>query len=205
MELIERFLTPNPYSRCGVAMERPRGLVYHYTGKAGQDAAGCWRYFEDLKDQVPDEKGKVPRKASSHFIIDQGGTVLQLMPIPDPSTGKNGEVAFHAGPQADTIPAALERFGSFPNAVLFGIEMCHVDWPGRFTSATLEAARELGARLCEMYNLSPDEDVLRHHDITGKLCPRWFVEHPADWVEFRQSIKQRMLEVVCSGTKNGDC
>ncbi len=205
LRLVEKYLTPNPYSRCGMKMDRPRGLVFHYLGKAGQSATECWGYFESLKNQTPDEQGKVPRKASAHFIIDFDGSVLQLMPVPDPTTGRFGEVAFHAGPQAYTLPAARERFGDWPNATLIGIEMCHLNWDGRFMSSTLGAARELGARLCEMYDLDPESEVVRHYDITRKYCPKWYVDHPEDWTGFQKAIKKRMLASACAGAKDGDC
>ncbi len=205
LHLVEKYLTPNPYSRCGMKMDRPRGLVYHWPSKPGQGAAGVWKYFEALKDQIPNEAGKVLRKASAHFVIDLDGTVYQLMPIPDPPTGRGGEVAFHAGPQADTIPEALERFDSFPNGCLLGIEMCHADLTGRLTYPTGAAAVELGRRLCEMYYLDPESEVVRHYDITRKYCPKWYVDHPGDWTGFQKAIKKRMLASACAGAKDGDC
>jgi N-acetylmuramoyl-L-alanine amidase len=196
LNLTEKYLAPNPYSRCGYRMDEVRGIVYHYPAKALQTAAEMWRYFENLKNQTPNDAGRVLRKASVHFIVDLDGSVLQLMPLE--------EIAYHAGPMAETRPIIRDHFGAWPNLVMWGIEMCHVDQEGRYTPATLKTGRELGAYLCELNNLNPDEDIFRHHDITGKLCPKWFVDHPADWVEFKLSIKQCMLAAACAGVEGGN-
>ena len=40
---------------------------------------------------------------------------------------------------------------------------------------------ELTAWLCREFRLDPEEDVIRHYDVTGKLCPLYYVEHPEEW------------------------
>ena len=185
LNIIERYLTPHPNSRRQDPLKVVKGIVLHWVAKPGQSASDVWQYFESAQ-----------RQASAHFIVDLDGTILKLMPLE--------EVAFHAGPLADTRPKAMERFGPWPNACLLGVETCHTDWKGQYTDAMIAAARELCACLCDMFNLSPDEDILRHWDITGKYCPRWWIDHPADWVEFKQSVKQRMLQVACAGAGGGN-
>ena len=32
------------------------------------------------------------------------------------------------------------------------------------------------------------EDVIRHYDVTGKNCPKYFVEHTEAWDTFRQDL-----------------
>jgi N-acetylmuramoyl-L-alanine amidase CwlA len=34
----------------------------------------------------------------------------------------------------------------------------------------------------------PDEDVIRHYDVSGKHCPRYYVEHPQAWDSLRKDI-----------------
>ena len=38
------------------------------------------------------------------------------------------------------------------------------------------------------YNLDKN-DVIRHYDITGKECPKYFVTHPQKWEEFKNSLE----------------
>ena len=185
LNIIERYLTPHPNSRRQDPMEIVKGIVLHWVAKPGQSASDVWQYFELAQ-----------RQASAHFIVDLDGAILKLMPLE--------EVAFHAGPLADTRPKAMERFGPWPNACLLGIETCHTDWKGQYTDATVAAARELCACLCDMFNLNPDEDLLRHWDITGKYCPRFWVDHPSAWMDFKLSIKQEILARACIGTNGGN-
>jgi N-acetylmuramoyl-L-alanine amidase CwlA len=98
-----------------------------------------------------------------------------------------------------------EKYGPWPNDRTIGIETCHIDSFGRYAPETLQAARELCACLCEMFGLNPTDDLLRHWDYTGKMCPRWFVDHPADWVDFKQLVNQEMLAAACGDEKEGDC
>jgi len=34
-----------------------------------------------------------------------------------------------------------------------------------------------------------EKDVIRHYDITGKICPKYFVEDEAAWEKFREDVK----------------
>ena len=41
--------------------------------------------------------------------------------------------------------------------------------------------------LSQLYELE-HEDIIRHYDVTGKVCPKYFVEHPGEWSTFLDSI-----------------
>jgi N-acetylmuramoyl-L-alanine amidase CwlA len=45
------------------------------------------------------------------------------------------------------------------------------------------------------YNLNARERVARHFDITGKRCPRLFVENPAEWFRFKDKVETRIEEL----------
>ena len=102
--------------------------------------------------------------ASSNFIIGLDGEILLVVP-PD-------EVAYCSNDR---------------NSDTLSIECCHPDETGRFTEATYQSLVKLTRWLAEYYDLSQDQ-ILRHHDITGKLCPLYFVEHPDEWDTFRQQV-----------------
>ena len=46
----------------------------------------------------------------------------------------------------------------------------------------------LTAWLCEKFSLT-EEDVIRHYDITGKICPKYFVENEDAWKQFKSDVK----------------
>jgi N-acetylmuramoyl-L-alanine amidase CwlA len=60
------------------------------------------------------------------------------------------------------------------NAYSPSIETCHPDSTGKFNTKTYKSLVELTAYLCKMYNLT-EKDVIRHYDVTGKICPKSFV------------------------------
>ena len=57
---------------------------------------------------------------------------------------------------------------------------------------TEEALVELTAWLCHTFEMNPEEDVIRHYDVTGKLCPLYYVENPEDWDVFRERVVEEM-------------
>ena len=173
----QKLLSVNDYSRPGYKLHKLRGIVLHWIGNAGTDAEFNWRYFESLKDTKE-------RWASAHFIIDLDGKVLQIVPL--------DEVAYHAGPTPDTTETAKKYLGEWPNGCTIGIEFCHPDWTGKYTQATWDAGVKLCAMLCKQFNLT-ECDLYTHHFITGKDCPRWFVSHPDDLVQFEDDVAGELL------------
>ncbi len=107
--------------------------------------------------------------ASSHYIIGLDGEIIRCVP--------EDEVAY-------TTNSA--------NSYSIGIECCHPTSDGHYNEATYNSMIELGAYLCKKYNLDPINDMIRHYDVTKKCCPKWFVEHPSDWVKFKNDIKNKM-------------
>lgn len=107
-------------------------------------------------------------KASSHFIIGLDGEVIQCIPSSEWSYASNDR-------NRDTL----------------SIECCHPDESGQFNEATYQSMVELTGWLCHRFGLS-SEDVIRHYDVTGKLCPLYYVEHPDAWEQFREDVVECM-------------
>lgn len=103
-------------------------------------------------------------KASSHFIIGLDGTIIQCLPLE--------EIAY----------ASNER-----NADTIAIECCHPDETGEFTEETYHSLIELTAWLCGRYNLK-EADILRHYDVTGKDCPRYYVANEDKWEQLKKDV-----------------
>jgi hypothetical protein len=102
---------------------------------------------------------------SAHFLIGLEGEIIQCIPLDEMSSATNDR-------NGDTI----------------SIEVCHPDDTGEFTDATYQSLVKLTAWLCDNYHLSRDH-VIRHYDVTGKLCPLYFVEHEDAWEQFLADVK----------------
>ena len=59
------------------------------------------------------------------------------------------------------------------------------DW--YFEGATVQSAIELTRYLMKKYNI-PADHVIRHYDVTGKICPKYFVEHERAWEDFHDDL-----------------
>ena len=62
------------------------------------------------------------------------------------------------------------------------------------TTRRWRALKQLVAWLCETFDLDPDVDVIRHYDVTGKICPKYYVENEDAWLAFRQDVSARIEE-----------
>lgn len=93
------------------------------------------------------------REVSSNYIVGLQGEIICC--IPD-----------------DEVSWCTNR----ANAYTVSIETCHPDWTGKFSDSTYKSLVELTAHLCKKYGLHPQRGgVIRHYDVTGKVCPKWFV------------------------------
>lgn len=163
-----KLLDVNPYSRPGIALKKVKGVVVHYTANPGTNALDNRNYFNGLSKA---NKGKTKAQstyASSHFIVGLQGQIVQCVPLNEIAYASNNR-------NADTI----------------SIECCHPDQSGKFTEATYKSVVELVAYLCLKYDLS-EGDVIRHYDVTGKNCPKYFVENPKEWTKFKSDVKNKM-------------
>ncbi len=107
---------------------------------------------------------------SSHFVIGLEGEIIQCIPT--------WEIAY----------ASNER-----NHDTVSIECCHPDETGVFNEKTYESMVHLTAFLCEKYNLD-ENDVIRHYDVTGKNCPKYFVEDETAWEKFKDDVGRALAK-----------
>ena len=73
------------------------------------------------------------------------------------------------------------------NADTISIECCIPDDTGKFTDATYGSLVHLVTWLMGRYDLTTD-DVIRHYDVTGKACPKYYVENEAAWEQFKSDL-----------------
>jgi len=107
--------------------------------------------------------------ASSHFVVGIEGEIIQCIPTT--------EIAY----------ASNERNGD-----TISIEVCHPDASGKFTNNTYDSLVELTGWLCGYLGVEP-ENVIRHYDVTGKLCPLYYVENEKEWIGFKEDVGRWLL------------
>lgn len=163
------FIRKNIFSRPDVSRTKVRKIVIHYVANPGSTAQKNRDYFDGLADQDPQAGGV---SVSSHFVVGLEGEVIQCIPVT--------EIAYGNAPRnEDTI----------------SIEVCHPDETGRFSDATYASLVKLTAWLCREMKLEPG-DVIRHYDVNGKNCPKYFVEDEAAWKEFLKDVKEEISSSV---------
>lgn len=107
--------------------------------------------------------------ASAHFVIGYEGEIIQCIPLQ--------EIAYAVkGRNYDSV----------------SIECCYLSEDGKFTDATYQSLLKLCAWLMREYKLTPD-DLRRHYDEGGKLCPLYYAEHEEAWEQLKQDVEETIL------------
>ena len=139
---------------------RVQWIVVHYTGTAAGAKANA-RTFER----------KLEKPRSTHYLVE-GAVVL--------ATVRENRAAWHIG-----APDESKKLPVY-NGNAIGVDLCEQklvmpkgrlhaedqDW--YFTDETEATAAELIAEIMRRHSI-PLDHVVRHYDVTGKLCPRPFV------------------------------
>ncbi len=107
---------------------------------------------------------------SSHFVVGLEGEVVQCVPLDEISSATNHR-------NRDTI----------------SIEVCHPDASGQFSEKTYASLVRLVTWLCREFELD-QSNLLRHYDVTGKLCPLYYVKNPEAWEQFCAEIGRNLAE-----------
>lgn len=166
---INKLLTPYNFNRLGDT-SRIKYIVIHYVGATGGAEANC-RYYASKYIG-----------ASAHYYVGFGGEIWQSV--------EDGDIAWHCG-------AKTYRHPECRNSNSIGIEMCvrnkgsqtaeSRDW--YFEEATVQAAAMLTRELMKKYGV-PADHVIRHYDVTGKICPNPYVyNHTAHtWEAFKAAL-----------------
>lgn len=171
MQKINKLLTPYNFTDKN-SVGRIKYIVIHYVGALGGALENCQYYA-----------GKYVG-ASAHYFVGFNGEIWQSV--------EDEDIAWHCG-------ANSYKHGECRNANSIGIELCvrkrntasqgatDKDW--YFEDATVEAAAELTRYLMDKYGV-PADHVIRHYDVTGKICPNPYVYNTTahTWDEFKRMI-----------------
>lgn len=158
------------------AIRELRGVIAHWTANTnkGANAQANRNYFNNQASVY----------ASAHYVVDDK-TIIQCLP--------DNEVGYHVG--ANVYKSEGERmragFSSLtPNYFVIGFEMCvnsDGDW-----NKTYRNSVDLAAHLLRKHGFTTN-DLYRHHDITGKDCPKMMLT-PEAWGKFKSDITTAMSD-----------
>lgn len=146
-------------------------IVIHYVGALGDAQANC-KYFEHYY-----------RGASAHYFVGHNGDVWQCV--------EDKDKAWHVG-------AGRYKHKYCRNDNSIGVEMCcrrtaNNTW--YFEEKTISSTIELVKELMAKYDI-PIENVIRHYDVTGKVCPEPYVRDTTAWNTFKANL---MTDAPSSG------
>ncbi|MEG0073748.1 MAG: N-acetylmuramoyl-L-alanine amidase [Clostridia bacterium] len=160
MEISEQLISLNKMSRPGLKLNGVKEIIMHYVGNTNTAASANRNYFNNLKNQE-----RV--YASSHYIVGLEGEVIRCIP--------EHEVAYHSGNYEVNLNS-------------LSIETCHINDAGQYSDATYNSMVLLCRDICKRHDLDPLKNIRRHFDVTGKRCPRYFVDNVEAWEKFKNDV-----------------
>lgn len=114
-----------------------------------------------------DYYNKPSTEVSSHFVVGLDGEIIQCVPLWERSSASNWR-------NNDTI----------------SIEVCHPDKTGKFNIDTYSSLVKLTAWLLNEVGLDKNA-VIRHYDITGKECPKYYAQNADAWETFKKDVGKK--------------
>ena len=144
----------------GGTLKNVQYIVVHWTSNQGDTAKNNADYF--AREVV---------KASAHYFVDEN-EVWNSVP--------SDRQAWHVGAKSYVHPTCRNSNSS-------GVEMCLTSKGYVLRRGTIERAVKLVRELMAQYDV-PLQNVVRHHDVTGKDCPAPFVDQPSLWDDFKVAL-----------------
>lgn len=151
--------------------KRIKYIVIHYTANDGDTAWANTNYFKSTY-----------RGASAHYFVDETNVIWRCV--------KDEDVAWHCGGglQGNNGHTFYKKC---TNSNSIGIEICSRKSNGKyyFKENSINNCIKLVKYLMNKYNVNVS-NVIRHYDVTGKICPEPFVKNESAWNDF----KERLIE-----------
>lgn len=157
---------------------RIKYIVIHYVGALGDAKANATYYASGNKN------------ASAHYFVGHAGDIWQSV--------EDRNIAWHCG-------ASIYKHSECRNTNSIAVEMCvkkkntstlnatDKDW--YFENTTVDSTIELVKDLMSKYNIDINH-VVRHYDVTGKVCPNPYVYNENAWNNFRASISKNNIKDI---------
>lgn len=195
----------NVFTRTGIIRKETAAIDIHYNGNPGMTEFELAKYIHELSKQDPHDK-KPDDYVSANYIVGPQA-IIELVPPQEVTytAGANNKDQFYTHLAKNVFGESYTRywpdsyipytdangrvfqFHHSPNLKTCSIECIHPDKSGKFERKTIINLISLVIWLATLFNV-PTSRVLRHYDITGKLCPLYWVLHSEDWCNFRRQI-----------------
>lgn len=160
LPISEQFLTVNEYSRPGLPLTDTPQYIVIHY------TANPGSTAQNNRDYFENLKDTGQTYASAQFVVGLEGEIIQCVPCDEMSYCSNNL-----------------------NEICISIEMCHPDEWGNFNDSTYNNCVYLVAHLMNYYHMDMNQ-LIRHYDVTGKNCPRYFVEHEDRWEVFKGFVEE---------------
>lgn len=175
------------------ARKEIRYIVLHYTTQTSSKAGAA--------KQVCDMWARKGSKGSADYVVDDA-EIVQYNPDPSKhSSWHCGGGLQYSGKKPTSRAASYHNICKNSNSI--GIEMSSNNSTGKYendvspnshwylTPATIANAARLTRYLMKKFNI-PIENVIMHHDVTGKICPQPWCCNEAALAKF-QEFKQQVM------------
>jgi len=150
-------------------ISRVKYIVIHYTGNNGDTALNNTNYFKSY------------RGASAHYFVDENNVYQSI---------EDKNIAWHCG-------ASKYYHSQCRNYNSIGVELCsYINSKGKydFKPKTVENAAWVTKILMNKYKV-PLSNVIRHYDVSHKMCPEPYVRDGKAWTAFKNRLKENYVEI----------
>lgn len=168
-EMIERIMKINKYGRPGTKRNRTTKIAWHFTGQHDVPAKNTVSYFSNVVANGYKVNGRYIY-ASSHLVMGLDGEIYNIIPF--------NEIAYTTNDA---------------NSYSIGVECATTGSDDHYTDEEYVSMVKTGAWLAQLYKLDPRVNFIRHYDVTGKICPRYFVNHKSQWEQFKLDCYNYMI------------
>ena len=191
-------LVPKGHPNRPCYTNNPIAIIVHYTANynKGSNALAHTKYVSRdyiKKDgKVYEINGVTPFVYGCAHVYIDNISAYRVIPYNEyaPAAGDT-QLPKNNGYNGQT-KIAKEVFNHKQNYMSIQYELCingDGDW-----NKTVDNAIEIIARDMIKYNI-PIEHVYRHYDLTGKICPKPFVDNPKDWERFINRLDNKIKEL----------
>ena len=150
-------------------------ICIHWTGNDGDSDEGNANYF-----------ATAIRNASAHAFVDDDSVTVSV-----PANYTAYSVGVDYQDQGSTYAKKGRKFaGKAYNSNTYNIEICDTKKDGKhqFSEKTIINAIAYTKKIMKKYHIDSNH-VIRHFDVTGKICPLPFVVNEDKWKEFKANLE----------------
>ena len=170
---VEQFLTLYNYSKGNIG--RIEYIVIHYVGATG-DAMANARYYASTYVG-----------ASAHLYVGFKGQIVQSVECQNIAWAVGTNNGYRHPRCRNSNSISIEMCVRNPHG---SVSRTDKDAGWYFEQATIEATQRLVRVLMDVLNI-PIGNVLRHHDVTGKMCPAPYCNGQMEWADFMAGLAEK--------------